>query len=107
MVPRCFPEAVLKVYLDAEPVVRAQRRALQHRSPGEVAAVAGAGAAGQAGVVAQVAASLAERDRRDRHKPVGALRPAADAQRIDTSHLTVSAVCANLFNIVPSDFLPE
>lgn len=101
-----FPEAVLKVYLDAEPVVRAQRRALQHRSPGEVAAVA-AGAAGQAGVVAQVAAALAERDRRDRHKPVGALRPAEDAKRIDTSHLTVSAVCANLFHIVPSDFLPE
>ena len=90
-----FPAAVLKVYLDAEPVVRAERRALQHRS-----------AAGTAGVT-QVAASLAERDRRDRRKPVGALRPAADAQRIDTSHLTVPEVCANLFHIVPSDFLPE
>lgn len=86
-----FPEAVLKVYLDAEPVVRAERRALQHR----------------AAAVAQVAASLAERDRRDRRKPVGALRPAADAQCIDTSHLTVPEVCANLFHIVPSDFLPE
>ena len=90
-----FPEAVLKVYLDAEPVVRAERRALQHRS------------AASATAVAQVAASLAERDRRDRRKPVGALRPAADAQRIDTSHLTVPEVCANLFHIVPSAFLPE
>ena len=90
-----FPEAVLKVYLDAEPVVRAERRALQHHS------------ADSASAVAQVAASLAERDRRDRRKPVGALRPAADAQRIDTSHLTVPEVCANLFYIVPSDFLPE
>lgn len=108
-----FPEAVLKVYLDAEPVVRAERRALQHRSVGSVGSARNAGSArsagaeGQAGAVAQVAASLAERDRRDRHKPMGALRPAADAQRIDTSHLTVSEVCANLFNIVPSKFLPE
>ena len=108
-----FPEAVLKVYLDAEPVVRAERRALQHRSVGSVGSAGSAGSArsagaeGQAGAVAQVAASLAERDRRDRHKPMGALRPAADAQRIDTSHLTVSEVCANLFNIVPSKFLPE
>ena len=90
-----FPEAVLKVYLDAEPVVRAERRALQHDS------------ADSASAVAQVAASLAERDLRDRRKPVGALRPAADAQCIDTSHLTVSEVCANLSNIVPSNFLPE
>jgi len=100
-----FPEAVLKVYLDAQPEVRAERRALQHRSGG------GAFPAGvrsdSARPVAQVAASLAERDRRDRQKPVGALRPAADAQRIDTSHLTVSEVCANLFHIVPSNFLPE
>ena len=90
-----FPEAVLKVYLDAEPVVRAERRALQHHP------------ADGASAVARVAASLAERDRRDRRKPVGALRPAADAQCIDTSHLTVPEVCANLFHIVPSDFLPE
>ena len=90
-----FPEAVLKVYLDAEPVVRAKRRALQHHPSDSASAVA------------QVAASLAERDRRDRRKSVGALRPAADAQRIDTSHLTVPEVCANLLNIVPSKFLPE
>ena len=90
-----FPEAVLKVYLDAQPVVRAERRALQHRSSGSARAVA------------QVAALLAQRDRRDRQKPMGALRPAADAQRIDASHLTVLEVCENLFHIVPSDFLPE
>ena len=90
-----FPGAALKVFLDAAPVVRAERRAEQRRC------------AGGGRPVAQVAASLAERDRRDRRKPVGALRPAADAKHIDTSHLTVAQVCANLCRIVPSKFLPE
>ena len=90
-----FPDAALKVFLDAAPVVRAERRARQR------------GSAGSGRPVAQMAASLAERDRRDRHKPVGALRPAADAQRIDTSHLTVSEVCATVCHIVPSNFSPE
>ena len=90
-----FPCALLKVFLDAAPVVRAERRAEQRR------------AAGGARPVAQVAAALAERDRHDRRKPVGALRPAADAQRIDTSHLTVVEVCATLYRLVPSNFFPE
>lgn len=89
-----FPDAVLKVFLDAAPEVRAARRARQRR-PDRVPPVA------------QVAASLAERDRRDRRKPVGALRPARDAQRIDASRLTVAEVCAKLRRIVPSNFLQE
>ena len=104
-----FPEAVLKVYLDADPKVRAERRARQHRSVGAGREAAGRDPAGPevAPSVAQVSASLAERDRHDRHKSVGALRPAADAKRIDTSHLTVPEVCAKLFHIVPTNFLPE
>ncbi len=97
-----FPGAVLKVFLDAAPEVRAARRARQR---GAAEAVPGP-RAGPARV-AQVAASLADRDRRDRRKPVGALRPAADARRIDTSRLTVAEVCANLCCLVPSNFLPE
>ena len=89
-----FPDAVLKVFLDAAPEVRAARRARQRRLD-------------RARPVAQVAASLAERDRRDRRKQVGALRPARDAQRIDASRLTVAEVCAKLRRIVPSNFLQE
>lgn len=97
-----FPGAVLKVFLEAAPEVRAARRAGQRR-----AADARSGAPPGPAKVAQVAAALAERDRRDRRKPVGALRPAPDARRIDTSRLTVAEVCAKLCCIVPSNFLPE
>lgn len=97
-----FPGAALKVFLEAAPEVRAARRARQRG-----AAEAGPGARPAPASVAQVAAALAQRDRRDRRKPVGALRPAADARRIDTSRLTVAQVCANLCCLVPSNFLPE
>ena len=88
-----FPSAVVKVFLDASPVVRAERRALQR---GSEAAEAG-----------QIAAELAERDRRDRRKAMGALRPAAAAKLIDTSHLTVGEVCEIVVSVIPTKFLPE
>ena len=88
-----FPGAIGKVFLDASPVVRARRRALQRGST--------------AAEVRQIAADLAERDGRDRRKPMGALRPAADAKLIDTSHLTVAEVCEKVVSVVPTKFLPE
>ena len=88
-----FPAAVVKVFLDASPVVRAGRRALQRGS-----------AAAEA---RQIAADLAERDRRDRRKEIGALRPAAAAKLIDTSHLTVGEVCDKVVSVIPTKFLPE
>lgn len=87
-----FPGAIGKVFLDASPVVRARRRALQR---------------GSTAGVRQIAADLAERDGRDRRKPMGALRPAADAKLIDTSYLTVAEVCEKVVSVVPTKFLPE
>ena len=88
-----FPDAIVKVFLDAEPDVRARRRAQQRGSATRLAR--------------RIAEDLAERDRRDRRKPMGALRPAADAQLIETSHLTVAEVCAKVVSVIPTNFPPE
>ena len=88
-----FPDAIVKVFLDADPDVRATRRARQRGSAGRMAG--------------RIAADLAERDRRDRRKTMGALRPAADAQIIETSHLTAVEVCAKVVSVIPTNFPPE
>ncbi len=73
-----LPDATLKVYLDASPHRRAQRRSAQG-FPG-------------ATDVAQVQAALEERDRLDSERDVSPLRPAADAVIIDTGALTLDEV---------------
>ena len=88
-----FPDAIVKVFLDAAPDVRAKRRARQRGSASRL--------------VGRIAADLAERDRRDRRKPVGALRPAAGAQLIETSYLTVDQVCAKVVSVIHTNFPPE
>lgn len=71
-----FPEAPLKVYLDAHPEARARRRAGQ-----------GTGETPEA---------LAERVRREIGRKVGGLRPAADALEIDATDLTPEAVVTRI-----------
>jgi cytidylate kinase len=73
-----FPDAEVKIYLDADVATRAQRRFQQ-------------GVSGLA--LEEIRASIEERDRIDRNKPTGRLVPAEDALRIDTSHLTIRQVC--------------
>ena len=63
-----FPEAQVKIYLDADPGVRALRRATE------------TGAA-----VGHVAREIAERDRRDRSRAEAPLMQAPDADYIDSS----------------------
>jgi cytidylate kinase len=77
-----FPEADLKIYLDASPEERARRRVHDPAHAG--------GAAG----MATVAGALAERDRLDRTRAVSPLATAADAVVIDTTGLTVEDVVA-------------
>ena len=83
-----FPDALVKLFLDATPEVRAQRRSRQRH--GEE----------QEGAVQNAAAALERRDQQDRSKPVGALRPAEDAIIVDTSRLTVDGVCDILIAVV-------
>ena len=83
---KVFPEADLKIFLDADPVVREQRRLEQQRLKGEVAA--------------GVAEDLRERDRRDRTRAVSPLAPAADAVLIDSSLMDEDDVLAQIEGLV-------
>lgn len=73
-----FPSAELKIYLDASISVRALRRFKENCSDLSLE---------------EIEKNIAERDKRDREKPVGALRVAEGAFYIDSSDLTLSAVC--------------
>ncbi len=81
-----FPHADLKVFLDADPVVREQRRMEQHKIKGEVAA--------------NVAADLRERDRRDRTRAASPLVAAADAVVINSTALSEDEVLAQVEGLV-------
>jgi cytidylate kinase len=77
-----FPEAQVKFYLDADPPVRARRRALELR------------AAGRAADEAETLRQIMERDRRDAGRSSGPLVCPPGAARIDTSDLTLEQVVA-------------
>ena len=83
---KVFPDADLKVFLDADPVVREQRRMAQQKIKGDVAA--------------SVAADLRERDRRDRTRAASPLAAAADAVVIDSSSMSEDEVLARVEELV-------
>src|SRR5258708_37620451 len=85
---KVFPDADLKIFLDADPVVREQRRMEQNRIKGEVAA--------------NVAADLRERDRRDRTRAASPLQAAADAVVIDSTKLNEDEVLARVEELAVS-----
>ena len=71
-----FPDARLKVYLTADPAVRAGRRAVEYAARGRT--------------VDEVLLreDMAQRDARDAGRDVAPLKPAADALLLDTTHLS-------------------
>ena len=75
---KVFPDADLKIFLDADPVIREQRRLGQQK-------VSGASAVA-------VAAELRERDRRDRTRAASPLVPATDALLLDSTKMTEDEV---------------
>jgi cytidylate kinase len=79
-----FPDADLKFYLDASDEERGLRRYRQLRGRGEPA------------VLAEIVAEIEERDRRDRSRVHSPLRCAPDAERVDTTRLTMQEVVALL-----------
>ena len=81
-----FPEAQVKVYLDADPGERARRRA------GEVGAE---GAESQ-----KIAKDMAERDQRDRTRAEAPLSQAPDADYLDSSSLTLEQVEEAILKLV-------
>src|SRR5271155_4131880 len=79
---KVFPDADLKIFLDADPVVREQRRMEQQKIKG--------------GVAANVAADLRERDHRDRTRATSPLIAAEDAVTIDSTSLGEDEVLARV-----------
>jgi cytidylate kinase len=75
-----FPDAEVKIYLDADPGTRARRRALELRGRGLAAPMS------------QVLEDLERRDARDRGRADSPLRPAGDAVRIDCTDMPVAGV---------------
>jgi cytidylate kinase len=78
-----FPDATVKIFLDASPEVRAERRAQEFAMP----AVA-------------VAEQIAQRDLRDRTRTESPLVQAPDAVYVDTTGLSIDEVEAALLKIV-------
>jgi cytidylate kinase len=83
---KVFPDADLKIFLDADPVVREQRRMTQQKIQGEVAA--------------NVAAELRERDQRDRTRAASPLVAAADAVIINSTSMSEDEVLARAEELV-------
>jgi CMP/dCMP kinase len=83
---KVFPDADLKVFLDADPVVREQRRLDQQKIKGQSAQ--------------QIAEQLRERDKRDRTRTASPLVAAADAVVIDSSQLSEEQVLRQIETLV-------
>ena len=83
-----FPDAQAKFYLDAEPQVRASRRALQLRQ------------AGRQADEQQILDAIRRRDQRDATRPDGPLICPDDATRIETSHMTLDEVVNEVEQLV-------
>ncbi len=80
-----FPDAEVKVFLDASPHIRAQRRFEQ---------------LGRQGKIEAIREAIEERDRIDRTKPMGRLEQSKEALYIDTTDLTIDQVCAKVVAII-------
>lgn len=85
-----FPQAEVKVYLDASPEERARRRAT------DPAHAAGKGTS----AMTEVASALAERDRSDTTRAASPLARASDAILIDTTGLPVNEVVDRVMALV-------
>jgi cytidylate kinase len=86
-----FPEAGVKVFLDASAEVRAARRAGDSDAGVSVTA-------GQTAVVA-VAADLARRDRLDSSRTASPLQAAQDAVHLDSSTLDAAQVVERVLDL--------
>lgn len=87
-----FPDADVKVYLDASPEERARRRALDP-----------AHSAGRGGAAVQdVSTAIETRDHSDMTRATSPLMQAGDAVRIDTTALSVDDVIAKVLELVDS-----
>jgi len=82
-----FPEAKVKIFLDASAEERAQRRFNQLQDKGFNVSIA------------QILSEIKERDFRDRNRAIAPLRPADDALVIDSTTLTINEVVEQILSL--------
>ena len=75
-----FPDAPVKIFLDASPEERARRRVKQLESQGKAADYE------------KILAEIRERDNRDRNRAAAPLKPAPDALLLDSTELSIQEV---------------
>jgi len=75
-----FPEAALKVFLQASPEVRAERRANQLKEKG------------MSVIMHDLLEQIQQRDEEDTNRKISPLKPADDSLVIDTSYLSIKEV---------------
>lgn len=78
-----FPDAEVKIFLDAHIEIRTQRRFEQGISSLSRE---------------KIKKTIRSRDHSDKNKPVGSLKKAVDAFYIDTSYLTIDQVCEKVLS---------
>ena len=83
-----FPNANVKIYLDASVEERAKRRFKENQEKGIDM------------TYEEVLEAIKTRDYNDMHKPVGALKIAEDAIVIDTTHLTIGQVKGKVKDVI-------
>jgi cytidylate kinase len=81
-----FPDATVKFFLDASPMVRGQRRLQEMRQSGTTA------------TLGQVVEAMAQRDSQDRVRATAPLVQSPDARTIDTTDLTVDDVVQTMLS---------
>lgn len=84
---KVFPDADLKVFLDADAAVRGERRYRQQPATQEIKPE-------------RVLEELRERDRRDRERAASPLLPAPDAVVLDSTDLSVDDVLAKIEELI-------
>lgn len=87
-----FPNADVKIYLDASAETRAQRRYEENKLKGIKASYE------------EVLENIKMRDKQDKEKEIGALKIAEDAIVIDTSNLTVEEVVSKVKQIIKQKY---
>lgn len=90
-----FPDAALKVFLTASAEERARRRYKQLKDKGFDVSLAA------------LSQELAERDRRDMNRAVSPLKPAIDAQLIDSTGLSVDEVVQTVLDLAKARKLTD
>ncbi|MFQ1050257.1 (d)CMP kinase [Avibacterium paragallinarum] len=83
-----FPNAQVKLFLDASTEERAKRRYKQLQTKGIN------------GNFAQILAEIEERDFRDRNRPIAPLKPAEDALLLDSTELSIEEVIAQALDYI-------